>query len=184
MIETTMRCEESFTIRPMWQEDLEQVRAIDLLSFSMPWPESAYNYELNENPLSMLWVAEQNNITVPPIILGMIVIWLILDEAHIATIAVHPDHRQKGIARCLLAEALKGAIRRGAHEATLEVRASNIPAQRLYQSFHFQVVGERRRYYRDNNEDALIMTISGLDNKTLAWLESVDWKQKEIQHES
>ena len=180
--------EEFFTIREMRQEDLAQVRAIDQASFTMPWPESAYKYELNENPLSLLWVAVQNTASVQntapegaPLILGMVVVWMILDEAHIATIAVRADQRNKGIAQCLLAEALKGAIGREAHEATLEVRVSNIPAQKLYQRFRFEVVGERRRYYRDNNEDALIMTVKGLDSNYLAWLESGEWRCREPQ---
>ena len=183
-----------FTIRPMRQDDLAQVRAIDQASFTMPWPESAYNYELNQNPLSLLWVAVHNAATgvdqESQLILGMVVVWMILDEAHIATIAVHPEYRNKGIAQCLLAEALKGALGHGAREATLEVRTSNIAALKLYKRFRFEIVGERRRYYRDNNEDALIMTVSELDNNYLAWLESGDWcgkehcPQKEIRYET
>lgn len=180
--ENSVCFEPFFTIRPMRQDDLAQVRAIDQASFNLPWPESAYNYELNQNPLSLLWVAVHNAAagtdqdSLP--VLGMVVVWIILDEAHIATIAVHPEYRQKGIAQCLMVEALKGAIRRGAREATLEVRISNIAAQKLYQRFRFETVGERRHYYRDNNENALIMTVSGLDSNYLAWLESGDWKQK------
>src|SRR5512136_395033 len=98
----------SLIIRPMRQDDLAQVRKIDQISFTMPWPESAYNYELNENPLSLLWVAEMTAQGSSEIV-GMVVIWMILDEAHIATLAVHPDHRRKGIAMYLLAEALKGS---------------------------------------------------------------------------
>jgi ribosomal-protein-alanine N-acetyltransferase len=165
----------ALAIRPMRQEDLIQVRKIDQMSFTMPWPESAYNYELNENPLSLLWVAEIPTPRDSPEIVGMVVVWMILDEAHIATFAVHPDHRRKGIAMYLLAEALKGSIKHGAREATLEVRKSNIAAQGLYDRFHFEVVGNRLRYYRDNNEDALIMTVSGLGEAYLTWLESGAW---------
>ena len=150
------------SIRPMQPEDLEQVLAIDRASFSMPWPASAYKYELKENPLSLLWVAESAPHGAMAQIVGMIVIWLIVDEAHIATLAVHPDYRNKGIARSLLATALRATLRRGYHKATLEVRANNIAAQRLYHRFGFETVGHRPRYYRDNNEDAIIMTASAL----------------------
>lgn len=156
----------------MRQEDIPQVQALDRASFNMPWPDSAYNYELNENPGSLLWVAE-----VPTTdagtnkIVGMVVVWMILDEAHIATIAVHPEYRRCRVAQKLLTVALKGAIQAKAAEATLEVRASNIAAQNLYRKFHFDVVGKRVRYYRDNNEDALIMTIKGLGENYRAWLE-------------
>jgi ribosomal-protein-alanine N-acetyltransferase len=141
------------------------------MSFSMPWPVSAYNYELNENPLSLLWVAETGSPDHDRRIVGLVVIWLILDEAHIATIAVHPDYRGQGIARRLVRVALKEAILKGMGEATLEVRANNLAAQNLYRRFGFEIVGQRPRYYRDNNEDAIIMTVSNLGQAYLDWLE-------------
>jgi ribosomal-protein-alanine N-acetyltransferase len=154
---------ESISIRPMQPQDLEQVLAIDKASFSMPWPASAYNYELKENPLSLLWVAVSKLPGGEEPVVGMIVIWLIVDEAHIATLAVRPDYRSRGIAGALLATALRMALRQGYHKATLEVRANNIAAQRLYHRFGFEIVGHRPRYYRDNNEDAIIMTASELN---------------------
>jgi ribosomal-protein-alanine N-acetyltransferase len=153
---------EVLNIRTMRSDDLEQVVAIDKMSFSMPWPISSYRYELFENPLSLLWVAEAARDGVQPRVIGMVVVWLVMDEAHIATIAVHPEYRGRGIAKDMLKIALDEVIRRGMHSATLEVRAGNIIAQRLYSRFGFQVVGRRPRYYRDNDEDALIMTVSGL----------------------
>ena len=162
-------------IRPMRLEDIEQVQAVDHLSFSMPWPASAYRYELKENPQSFLWVAEIPTPDEKWQIVGVIVVWLILDEAHIASIAVSPEHRGKGIGKQLLAGALKEAIQRAKRVATLEVRAHNFSAQNLYRRFNFEVVGRRPRYYRDNNEDALIMTLKNLDSRYLHWLESEAW---------
>jgi [ribosomal protein S18]-alanine N-acetyltransferase len=165
-------------IRPMQYADLDQVRLIDELSFSLPWPASAYNYELNHNPASLQWVAEvvdeyiQKDDFFPEataharLVVGMIVIWLILDEAHIATLATHPDYRRQGIAAQLLAVALKAAANKGMIQATLEVRAGNLGAQALYRHFGFVEVGKRPRYYKDNNEDALIMTVTGLSSET------------------
>jgi len=89
----------------------------------------------------------------------MTVIWVILDEAHVATIATHPDHRGYGIGKRLLAYGLLEAYKRGARIAYLEVRRSNVIAQNLYYKFGFEVVGERLRYYKDNNEDAVLMTL-------------------------
>jgi [ribosomal protein S18]-alanine N-acetyltransferase len=156
----------------MRDDDIEQVHQIDLLSFSMPWPARSYQYELHENPASMSWVAEyllssagdseQSPDHGCQRIAGMIVMWLIMDEAHIATIAVHPDYRRRGIAEALLITALQAAARHGAKEATLEVRAGNQAAQKLYQKFNFEIAGVRPRYYRDNDEDALIMTLHNL----------------------
>jgi ribosomal-protein-alanine N-acetyltransferase len=155
-------------IRAMQESDLLEVLEIDRQSFTMPWPASAYNYELFENQSSKLWVAETVEAAGPGKVIGMIVVWFIIDEAHIATIAVHPEHRGRGIARKLLTTAIKEIIQQGFEIATLEVRAQNLAAQNLYREFGFQVVGARPRYYRDNNEDALIMTVKGLDQSYLA----------------
>ena len=163
-------------IRPMQLSDLAQVQAIDRRSFSMPWPASAYEYELNENPYSLLWVAEISPEEGESIVVGIIVVWLILDEAHIASIAVHLDYRAQGIAQQLLISALRGAIQKGSQIATLEVRAQNQIAQRLYKRFKFEVIGRRVRYYRDNNEDALIMTATGLGSAYLEWLDQGFWR--------
>jgi ribosomal-protein-alanine N-acetyltransferase len=138
-------------------EDLDQVHAIDLISFSLPWPASAFRYELLDNPHSALWVAETTSQDRE--VVGLIVVWMILDEAHIANIAVHPDFRRRGIGANLLAVALKDAFEKGLRSATLEVRAQNTGAQSLYRIFGFEEVGQRLRYYRDNNEDALLMTV-------------------------
>ena len=167
-----------FTIRRMRAGDLDQVTAIDRLSFSLPWPKRAFENDLNDNPNAMLWVAEFTDENAQCIIVGAAVIWIILDEAHIATLAVHPDHRGRGIAKCILYKALAAAIIRGATTATLEVRSSNIVAQDLYTYFQFDVVGRRRKYYMDNQEDALIMTVTGLGEEYLYWLEKSREKQR------
>jgi len=148
-------------IRPMLMNDLEQVKVIDQLSFSMPWSDNAYRYEIMENPASMLWVADaetSNGFKV----CGMVVVWLILNETHIATLAVHPEYRGLGIGKQLLAVALKRSAQQGANLATLEVRDSNKIAQNIYRNFGFESVGRRKRYYRDNREDAVLMTLSSL----------------------
>jgi ribosomal-protein-alanine N-acetyltransferase len=157
-------------IRAMQSEDLAQVQAIDRYSFTLPWPESAYRHEIEDNRLSLCLVAAAQEPGGEAQIVSLIVVWLILDEAHIATIATHPDYRHQGVARALLAVALRQSIQRGAKSATLEVRASNIHAQALYHQFGFDIVGRRRRYYRDNQEDALLMTVSSLDEIYCGWL--------------
>lgn len=163
-------------IRAMRQEDLDQVRAIDQLSFSLPWPASAYQYELHQNPLSTLWVATLANVESSEQVVGMLVVWMILDEAHIANIAVHPDFRGRGISKLLMAKALEDAIHKKARQSTLEVRAHNIVAQNLYRRFGFEAVGNRPRYYQDNHEDALIMTVSNLGEAYLDWLQRGEWE--------
>lgn len=167
-------------IRPMQMNDLEQVSILDRASFSLPWPTSAFRYELLENPSSLLYVAESSSPGSERLVIGSIVVWMILDEAHIATIAVEAKYRGKGISQELLATVLVEAIKKGARVATLEVRAYNTIAQALYQRFGFNIVGRRPRYYRDNDEDALIMTVDLLQEDDhglsyLRWVENRNW---------
>ena len=164
------------TYRHMELDDLEQIQVIDHLSFSIPWPATSYRFELLENPGSILWVAEHHSGEGSREIVGMIVVWMILDEAHIATIAVHPQYRGRRIGRELLAVALQEAIEHGAVVSMLEVRANNLVAQALYQDFGFVIVGRRPRYYQDNQEDAVLMSIRNLDRGYLEWLKGGKWK--------
>lgn len=153
--------------RSMTLEDVEQVHQLDLLSFNLPWPERSYRYEITQNPNALAWVAEATGLEGKQVIAGMIVVWLIVDEVHIGTIAVHPDYRRMGIGRQLVVRALLACAPKGARTAFLEVRRGNVSAQSLYQQLGFAVVGERRRYYHDNNEDALLMTLEQLDVSVL-----------------
>lgn len=90
-------------------------------------------------------------------IIGFVGMWLAFDEAHITTICVDLAHRGHGLGELLLLCMVDEAIARGANWLTLEVRVSNQSAQTLYRKYGFSVQGTRRRYYSDNNEDALIM---------------------------
>lgn len=95
-------------------------------------------------------------------VVGYICLWEVADELHVTNIAVHPDHRRRGIARALLTRVLDDARRRPVRLVILEVRPSNTEALALYESFGFRVVGRRRGYYYDTGEDALVMEM-GLD---------------------
>jgi ribosomal-protein-alanine N-acetyltransferase len=156
--------------RPMNLEDIPRVHEIDQLSFSLPWPEKSFHFELTENPSTLALVAEMVLADSQPVVIGMSVVWIIIDEAHIATIAIHPDFRSRGYGRRLLVETLRRSIQRGAQLATLEVRIGNWIAQHMYGEFGFTVAGLRPHYYRDNNEDAVIMTVDKLGAKYLDWL--------------
>ena len=147
----------SLIIRRMTIEDVLAAHELDVLSFTLPWPERSLRYEITGNPAARCWAAELDNRLV-----GMLVLWMILDEAHIATIATHPDFRRQGIAKRLLVEALESAYNEGAQTALLEVRAGNEAALKMYARFGFEEVGNRKRYYKDNNEDAVLMTLKRL----------------------
>ena len=140
-------------IEPMRVADLEAVHQIELASFNAPWPANAYRSELETNRLASYLVARIDDRIVA--YGGM---WLMVDEAHITTFAVHPAWRRQHIGERLLLSFLDLAADRHAREVTLEVRLSNIGARRLYEKYGFRPVGLRPRYYSDDGEDALIMT--------------------------
>lgn len=140
-------------VGPMRMADIAAVLEIERLSFSSPWPAFAFEQELTANRLAHYRVARLN---------GRVVafggIWLMVDEAHITTFGVHPDHRRRGIGRRLLLRLAEAAIDLGSARMTLEVRVGNTGAQALYRSFGFRVSGQRVAYYSDDGEDALVMT--------------------------
>jgi len=143
-------------------EDVPAVVELDKLSFSLPWPERSFRFELTENPASRGWVVELDGK-----IVAMLVAWLLVDEAHIATIATHPNAQRQGIGKKLLAHALHYMMIEGAVSSFLEVRAGNIAAQEMYRKFGYKVSGHRKRYYKDNDEDAILMTLESLNVEKL-----------------
>ena len=148
---------ESVIVRHMTVNDVPAVMEIDRLSLPTPWSERGFHYELTENPASCLLLAERF-----PQILGFIGFWRLVDEAHISTLGVLPDQRRQGIGSMLLREAIKQAMTRGALLVTLEVRQSNLAAINLYHKHGFEVVDRRVGYYRDNQENAILMTLKDL----------------------
>lgn len=147
------------TIRKMTVEDVPAVSKLDRISFSLPWPEHSFRYEAVENRAARCWVAATEDHR----IVGMLVLWLIVDEAHVATIAILPDVRRQGIGARILTEALREAYADGARWAFLEVREGNEAARAMYRKFGFRVTGRRPRYYKDNGEDAILMTLDSLE---------------------
>ncbi|RPJ24143.1 MAG: ribosomal-protein-alanine N-acetyltransferase [Chloroflexi bacterium] len=167
-----------FAIRKMTLEDIPVVIDLDRKSFSLPWPERSFRFEVTDNPASRCWVAEVNGRVV-----GMIVVWLIVDEAHVATLATHPDFRRQGIAQGLLSHALRHMIDEGARSSFLEVRESNLAAQDMYRKFGYEETGRRRRYYKDNDEDAILMNLDSLTAERLIVEDGRSTLGKEEQNE-
>ena len=145
-------------IRKMTLDDVDLVVAIDNDSFSLPWPPRSFHFEITDNPASRSWVAELDGQVV-----GMVVAWMIVDEIHIATIATHTDFRRQGIGEKLLLHTLKSAKEEGAITSFLEVRNSNRSARKMYDKFGFVEVGRREHYYRDNDEEAILMSLDHID---------------------
>lgn len=149
-------------IEPMCREDLPEVMAIEVVSFSVPWTEEMFGNDLAAGTLAGVLVARASGCGSPAPVVGYICVWLVSDELHINNLAVHPRWRKRGIARELLRAALQHGHRGGARAAFLEVRASNVAAQGLYRKFHFEAVGVRPRYYTHPIEDAVVMCRTGL----------------------
>ena len=146
------------TIDFMKKEDIGQVLAIEQASFSMPWSGNLFLSEFRSPLVSTLMVSLSS--TAPKrTVTGYIVFWLVTDEMHILNLAVAPDVRRRGIARRLVLTGIKHAHEKGARRAFLEVRASNITAQKLYSSLGFMGTSLRRDYYDSPVEDAVVMTL-------------------------
>ncbi|MCF6097195.1 ribosomal protein S18-alanine N-acetyltransferase [Thermovorax subterraneus] len=140
------------TVELMGVEDLDQVIEVEKLSFTNPWSRNSFFLELTSNELATYIVAKVDGRVV-----GYAGMWLIVGEAHVTNVAVHPGFRKKGIGELLMRSLMTIARESGAKMMTLEVRKSNYIAQNLYTKLGFEPIGIRRGYYTDNNEDAVIM---------------------------
>ncbi len=164
-----------FRIQTMTPAHIPTVAAIEKDTFGAPWPESAFVQEVSHNPYSTYLILQylpptkrkNLNLTSPfrkgrvdPSIIGYGGFWQMVDEAHICTLAMRQDWRSRGLGELLLLALIRQAMELDIERLSLEVRLSNTIAQSLYRKYGFEVVGDRPRYYSDNQEDALIMTTS------------------------
>ncbi|HXG24804.1 MAG TPA: ribosomal protein S18-alanine N-acetyltransferase [Chthonomonadales bacterium] len=139
------------SIEPMRRSDIPAVSVIEHRCYTTPWQENAYYTELS-NRFACYLVARLDGQ-----IVGYGGMWVIMDEAHITTLAVDPPYRRRKIGERLLLELMEAAIARGASRATLEVREHNIAAQNLYRKYGFREAAIRKNYYTDNQENAIVM---------------------------
>jgi [ribosomal protein S18]-alanine N-acetyltransferase len=176
-----------YVVSRMTLADIPRIVEIERLAYTSTWPASSYRKELQDNPLAHYIVERDTQMPPPPVsdspsdsgrrpfplsllpgraaslppeianIVGYAGLWLMVDEAHITTIATHPQYRQRGLGELLLSSLIEIAYDIGARQVTLEARVSNSVAQNLYRKYGFHEAGIRRRYYSDNDEDAVIM---------------------------
>jgi ribosomal-protein-alanine N-acetyltransferase len=144
-------------IRKAGLTDLRAVSVIEKESFPSPWSRWIFLAELTQ-PVSHFWVIGPA-LPSPWQVWGYIIFWVVADEMHLLNLAVRSDQRRQGIARILLRQALEQSRAQGAQVAWLEVRPSNTAARALYESFGFQEVGRRPRYYADTEEDAILLAL-------------------------
>ena len=141
----------SVNLSLMTKEDLDQVLEVSSLSLKESWDLDSFSKELS-NPLAKYLIAKINDKVV-----GFVGVWTIIDEGHITNMAVHPEFRENGVGSILLTSLIDRCKDWGCNSLTLEVRSSNNAAKALYKKFGFLEEGLRKNYYRDNEEDALIM---------------------------
>ena len=142
----------SFIVTSARGSDVFDLAALDLVAQPSPWTAEVFEREL-EISKSRTWVVRD----LSGELCAYLVFWLVVDEVHIMNVVTHPDARRQGIAQTLIARLASLAQESRCSMMTLEVRASNIPAQRLYEGLDFRQIGRRPKYYRDNQEDALIL---------------------------
>jgi ribosomal-protein-alanine N-acetyltransferase len=133
--------------------DLDGIAAVDGASFTNPTPRGALEWEARNSDVARFFVLRAPDGAVA----GFCASWIIFDELHINSLAIHPEWRGRGLASYLLTEVVAAARREGAMQATLEVRESNLPARRLYERFGFRRIAARRQYYTNPVEDALVL---------------------------
>ena len=138
--------------RRMVLSDVERIMEIEPLCFTAPWSREAYYAELTQNHFARYTVAE-----LAGEVIGYGGIWVIIDEAHVTNIAIHPDYQGRHYGEQLMRMLIAQALSHGVRHMTLEVRVSNRTAQRLYEKMGFVPHGIREGYYTDNNEDAIVM---------------------------
>jgi ribosomal-protein-alanine N-acetyltransferase len=139
-------------IERMRNSDIPAVQAIEREIFLSPWPRNAYASELSQNRQAHYFVLRDGSG-----IIGYGGLWKISDEAHITTIGVRAQSQRQGFGTGMFAALIQRSYDLGARWITLEVRASNASAIRLYERFGFKAIGRRRGYYTDNGEDAVVM---------------------------
>lgn len=142
-----------FTIEAMDADHIDAVVAIEKVSFPLPWTSDMFAAEL-KHAFSFCRIIREGQ---GGPVRGYIVYWVTADEVQLHDIAVDPAHRGRGFAGVLMESMLAEGVACGAGRAFLEVRVGNAPAIALYERFGFTEIGRRRRYYRDNDEDALVM---------------------------
>ena len=143
---------EQLALEPMRETDIPIVQEIERHIFTTPWPRNAYYRELaSKNSAHYIVLRRDEEIV------GYGGMWRMYDEAHVTTIGVRKDQQGKGYGRVVFAGLVQAAYDMGAKWVTLEVRASNDVAMRMYEAFGFKVIGRRRGYYTDDGEDAIVM---------------------------
>lgn len=134
------------------KENLDDIVSMDAICFPAPWSKEQYRYELEENDYAFLYVLKEEGK-----IIGFIDYWITFDIAQLAKIAILPEYRGKHLAHRLMDQMIQDAEAKQCETLSLEVRVSNLAAQKLYEAYDFINVNTRKGYYHDNGEDAYVL---------------------------
>lgn len=146
---------------PLTEQHIAQIVALENRVETAPWSEQSFRNELGHAHSVFKVMMEGGQV------IGFIGLWLLVDEAHITTVVVAPEHQRKGLGELLMRTVLREARERGMKNATLEVRVSNEPAIQLYKKLGFEEVAVRKNYYPENREDAVVMWLYRLEERDL-----------------
>ena len=144
---------EGLSFRPMTTADMDEIMAIERSSYRFPWSLGFFLQELQVACARSILAEADGKI------IGYVLFWLLPGTIDIHNVATHENFRRRGVAKLLLGRVLGQAREQSIDRVTLEVRKSNLPAQRLYESIGFVITGQRKGYYSDDGEDALAMTL-------------------------
>ncbi len=136
---------------------IKPILEIERASNGAPWSERSFRNEIEHRDGAFVVALLSGQVV------GFGAAWMVIDEAHITNVAVAPEHRRHGIGRRMMIHLLQASKQRGMTCSTLEVRAGNEAAIRLYEQLGYEVAARRKGYYPDNKEDAVVMWLYGLE---------------------
>ena len=139
----------------MLESDVDSVASLEAKVFTLPWSRALILKDIKENKSARFFTAKEDGV-----LAGYAGFWLLQDEMNIVNVAVHPEQRKKGVGKALLKHILAEGVREGAKIATLDVREGNVAARKLYESAGFIMIAVRKKYYTDNQENALVMWLN------------------------
>lgn len=149
-------------MRTATREDLDELVKLEEACFAVPWSRKSFEAELHGNQFSQILVVPgpMGSSGIP--LLAYICVWVIFEEIRFLNLAVHPQFRRRGLAKELILRALRIGMDEGCCRGMLEVRHSNLPARKLYESFNFREYATRDSYYTNPTEDAILMVLEPL----------------------
>ncbi len=148
--------------------DLDELVKLEEVCFAVPWSRKSFEAELHGNQFSQILAVPGSMGPSGMPLLAYICVWVIFEEIRFLNLAVHPQFRRQGLAKMLILEALRIASDQGCCRGMLEVRHSNLPARKLYESFNFKEYATRNSYYTNPTEDAILMMLEPLSKPVSA----------------